>query len=605
MRDHYHKEIDLNKRPRVFAMTASPVDVRGQNPNHVRKVARDLEELLHSKIATASESLLAANSLHKPEEVIAVYGRLKWGNETHLHQQVKAKYDIPAFRKYFDAARQHAAELGNWASDSFLMNVFAEKHSQRLQNREQYQHSISEKHGSVEDWDKKVQELQDAANFVQTFEIGVPEVHDDHISSKVRQLHEWLWRYYERSDEARCIVFVTKRQTARILKDIFDHIGPPNLRCGVLVGVSSLVGSDNSSIRTQFRTLSKFRQGQINCLFATSVAEEGLDIPQCNLVVRFDLYRTMIGYVQSRGRARHRNSKYLHMVEHANVCHQETVLGAKADEDIMRKFCRDLPSDRKILDSDNEDNLRFVEDRLYPSHEEPTTGAKLTFRKSLVVLHHFAATWPYPSNQGSLQPVYVIRTGVSTDLRGSKRGFQCEVMLPEGAPISSLLGDVQDRKSAAKCSAAFRLCLALREKGFLDANLLPTSRKRLPEQRNALLALKEKKGRFPMLIKPDFWKQKRNEVPKYVYLTVVDANMGLGRPHQPLGLLTRQAFPQLPSFPVFLSDQDRTPSNIVSHPLNTQFALTNGFANLITDFTLQVFETIFNKLYEKDIQSIS
>lgn len=46
-----------------------------------------------------------------------------------------------------------------------------------------------------------------------------------------------------------------------------------------------------------------------NCFqFATSVAEEGLDIPDCNLVVRFDLYHTLIQYVQSRGRARHSDS---------------------------------------------------------------------------------------------------------------------------------------------------------------------------------------------------------------------------------------------------------------------------------------------------------
>ena len=38
------------------------------------------------------------------------------------------------------------------------------------------------------------------------------------------------------------------------------------------------------------------------------MAEEGLDIPDCNLVVRFNLFETLIQYVQSRGRARQADS---------------------------------------------------------------------------------------------------------------------------------------------------------------------------------------------------------------------------------------------------------------------------------------------------------
>lgn len=45
-----------------------------------------------------------------------------------------------------------------------------------------------------------------------------------------------------------------------------------------------------------------------------SVGEEGLDFPACDLVIRFDPLQTMIGYVQSRGRARHQKSKFILML---------------------------------------------------------------------------------------------------------------------------------------------------------------------------------------------------------------------------------------------------------------------------------------------------
>lgn len=50
-------------------------------------------------------------------------------------------------------------------------------------------------------------------------------------------------------------------------------------------------------------------------LVATSVAEEGLDIRQCNVVIRFDLAKTVLAYIQSRGRARKPGSDYILMAE--------------------------------------------------------------------------------------------------------------------------------------------------------------------------------------------------------------------------------------------------------------------------------------------------
>lgn len=54
---------------------------------------------------------------------------------------------------------------------------------------------------------------------------------------------------------------------------------------------------------------------QVTLLVATSVAEEGLDIRQCNVVIRFDLAKTVLAYIQSRGRARKPGSDYILMLE--------------------------------------------------------------------------------------------------------------------------------------------------------------------------------------------------------------------------------------------------------------------------------------------------
>jgi endoribonuclease Dicer len=420
MKDHYVHELDLSKRPRIFGMTASPVDVKGLSAEHVREAARELEILLHSKIATTTDRMLASNSISRPDEQVAIYPPLAKEFETPLHLKVKAKYsDVEPFQKFFVASRRHASELGRWASDMYWSFIFADEQSRKLQNREEFKYNRNNRDWSVTELDERMKILKDAAAFVQEHDFGLPSLSDQDVSPKVQQLHYWLQLYYERSSEARCIVFVEKRHTARLLNLIFNHIGGPNLHCGVLVGVNTRAGEENVSLRSQILTLQKFRRGELNCLFATSVAEEGLDIPQCNLVVRFDLYRTMIGYVQSRGRARHRNSKYLHMLEDGNKDHRERLFDVRYDEQIMRDFCKNLPHDRLLGETDDERmELLAMDDKLFPSYTDKKSGAKLTFRSSLSLLSHFVATYPSSDHDTMVQPSYVIKPQINDDPSG-------------------------------------------------------------------------------------------------------------------------------------------------------------------------------------------
>lgn len=50
--------------------------------------------------------------------------------------------------------------------------------------------------------------------------------------------------------------------------------------------------------RKQEQTLRDFKNGQLNLLITTSVLEEGIDLRNCNLVVRFDPPMDFCSYVQ-------------------------------------------------------------------------------------------------------------------------------------------------------------------------------------------------------------------------------------------------------------------------------------------------------------------
>lgn len=53
----------------------------------------------------------------------------------------------------------------------------------------------------------------------------------------------------------------------------------------------------------QREVISKFRTGKINLLIATTVAEEGLDIKECNIVIRYGLVTNEIAMVQVHSNA--------------------------------------------------------------------------------------------------------------------------------------------------------------------------------------------------------------------------------------------------------------------------------------------------------------
>ncbi len=51
----------------------------------------------------------------------------------------------------------------------------------------------------------------------------------------------------------------------------------------------------------QDKVISKFKNGQVKLIVATSVAEEGLDIPECNIVIKYNHVGNEITTLQTRG----------------------------------------------------------------------------------------------------------------------------------------------------------------------------------------------------------------------------------------------------------------------------------------------------------------
>lgn len=59
------------------------------------------------------------------------------------------------------------------------------------------------------------------------------------------------------------------------------------------------------------KNIEDFKNDKINILIATSVIEEGLDVSSCNLVISVNEVLNVKTFIQTKGRARQRDSKFV------------------------------------------------------------------------------------------------------------------------------------------------------------------------------------------------------------------------------------------------------------------------------------------------------
>uniref|UniRef100_A0A8C9QGR8 RNA helicase n=1 Tax=Spermophilus dauricus TaxID=99837 RepID=A0A8C9QGR8_SPEDA len=137
----------------------------------------------------------------------------------------------------------------------------------------------------------------------------------EHENEKLTKLRNTILEQYTRTEEsARGIIFTKTRQGAYALS---QWISENEKFAEVGVKAHHLIGAGHSSEfkpmtqNEQKEVISKFRTGKINLLIATTVAEEGLDIKECNIVIRYGLVTNEIAMVQARGRARAEESTYI------------------------------------------------------------------------------------------------------------------------------------------------------------------------------------------------------------------------------------------------------------------------------------------------------
>ncbi|KAF7813944.1 endoribonuclease Dicer-like protein 1 [Senna tora] len=461
MSEFYHTT-PKDKRPSVFGMTASPVNLKGVSSQVDCAIKiRNLESKLDSIVCTIKDRKELEKHVPMPSEVVVEYD--KAASLCYLHEQIKqmeveveeaAKSSSRRSKWQFMGARDAGAkeelrqvygvsertesdgaanliqklrainyalgELGQWCAykvaHSFLSALqnderanyqldvkFQESYLNKVVSLLQCQLSegaVSDKNAGVSDSECGIAQGGSEPDEIEEGEL--PDSHvvsggehvdviigaavaDGKVTPKVQALIKILLKY-QNTEDFRAIIFVERVVSALVLPKVFAEL--PSLS---FVKCASLIGHNNSQeMRTSQMqdTIAKFRDGRVTLLVATSVAEEGLDIRQCNVVIRFDLAKTVLAYIQSRGRARKPGSDYILMVERGNLSHEAFLRNARNSEETLRREAIERTDLSHLKDTSR---LISVDTRPGTVYQVESTGAVAVCLAACKKLHEMGA----------------------------------------------------------------------------------------------------------------------------------------------------------------------------------------------------------------------
>jgi len=115
---------------------------------------------------------------------------------------------------------------------------------------------------------------------------------------KLTKLKDVVELEIKNKKKAKIIVFTQFRTSATKIKKTLDDLG---LNSKIFVGQAKKENTGLSQ-KEQKQIITEFSKSKFNCLISTSVGEEGLDIPQVDLVLFYEPVPSAIRTIQRRGR---------------------------------------------------------------------------------------------------------------------------------------------------------------------------------------------------------------------------------------------------------------------------------------------------------------
>ncbi|KAL0327603.1 UNVERIFIED_CONTAM: Endoribonuclease Dicer3a [Sesamum angustifolium] len=479
MKEFYHISTE---RPKIFGMTASPVIRKGvSSAIDSEEQIRELETLLDSQVYTVEDTIGVGECIPSATTTCRFYDPIQPPN---LEMKVKlesswSKFDailldfqksLPSQYKDTDdkykllrdrLANDHSKILFCLENLGLLCAYEAVKvcleNAPKIQEECQvYKESVGQYENFLREVMSIIEGPDEHKKLLDVVHGGSDALATGQISSKLHELLE-IFRSFGKETEVLCIIFVERIIAAKVIERLMKKITDlSHFNVSYLTGSNSSVGGLTPKVQTEI--LESFRLGKVNLLFSTDVVEEGIHVAKCSSVIRFDLPKTVRSYVQSRGRARQKDSQYIIMLERGNtkqIDHMSYI--TRSENSMTNTTMKRNPDDSVVKAPVTNEELAYVSE---------STGASVTASSSRSLIQRYCQKLPGDK-------YFIPKPKFEQLVEGSL--YRCKLILPPNAAFQTIIGPEARNFHVAKQLVCLDACKKLHVMGALNDHLLPSN----------------------------------------------------------------------------------------------------------------------------------
>ncbi|XP_025264753.1 endoribonuclease Dicer isoform X1 [Camponotus floridanus] len=593
-----------DKQPRVLAMSATLLNANIKL-DKIESTIRSLEITFHSKIATVESTDSIQGYCTNPKENIITYKKysicevIKKVNEIiketlDILENINLNFDdlykesseqlrpktksskLMAIMRDIESTTTHAGIYGG--SKSALLHLIQleslKKYSTELVLDNVLDYMIAQIIMIRKLFDNKMKgytELEQLQNFT---------------SDQIHQLFEILVTFNHNLSNQKfcCIIFVKERFMTQVIYHILKTLSKLDQQYDFL-SPDYVIGFQNNPYKYSREVaciakwnkevLQRFKTGSSNCIVATDIVDEGIDVPNCTLIIRYDLPMDFRGYVQSKGRARHSSSNYIVLMPDDDRTFLERYKNYIHTEIQLKKSLMGQ-SDLRMLPTDND-----ISSHLYVSEIKPYVVKRNNIESCITEISAINVVNMYCNTLMKSKFVHLVPIWKLDEVKNDDRIlFQISLKLPSISPVKTeISGDVMKTRDSAKRSAAMKTCIKLHQLGALTDNLLPATGNAVLQNLNHLFpnwideddylpgTYKRKRGHkleYPMALYSAFPNSSEtlhlhtlNCTPAYSMTSFDNRRIifyKLLNDKSGFGILSTKSMPKIPSFPIFMKD---------------------------------------------------